>query len=50
MHITAEGITQFDIFHAFVENSVNSEQCFFWDILKPAKIWNSSKNAHIWAA
>jgi hypothetical protein len=25
MHIKAEGMTQFDIFHIFVENSVNSE-------------------------
>ena len=29
MHIKAEGMTQFDIFHVFVENSVNSELCFF---------------------
>jgi hypothetical protein len=28
MHIKAEGMTQFDIFHIFVENSVNSELCF----------------------
>ena len=44
MHIKAEGMTQFDIFHVFVENLVNSE------LLKPAKIWNLSKNAHVWAA
>ena len=50
MHIKAEGITQFYIFHVFVENSVNSELCFFWALLKPAKIWNLSKNAHVWAA
>ena len=25
MHIKAEGMIQFDIFHVFVENSVNSE-------------------------
>ena len=25
MHIKAKGMTQFDIFHVFVENSVNSE-------------------------
>ena len=25
MHLKAEGMTQFDIFHVFVENSVNSE-------------------------
>ena len=50
MHIKAEGMTQFDIFHVFVENSVNSELCFFWALLKPAKIWNLSKNAHVWAA
>ena len=25
MHIKAEDMTQFDIFHVFVENSVNSE-------------------------
>ena len=29
MHIKAEGMTQFDIFHVFVENSVKSELCFF---------------------
>ena len=50
MHIKGEGMTQFDIFHVFVENSVNSEFCFFWALLKPAKIWNLSKNAHVWAA
>ena len=50
MHIKAEGMIQFDIFHVFVENSVNSELCFFWALLKPAKIWNLSKNAHVWAA
>ena len=44
------GHIQFDIFHVFVENSVNSELCFFWALLKPAKIWNLSKNAHVWAA
>ena len=27
MHMKAEGMTQFDIFHVFVENSVNSELC-----------------------
>jgi hypothetical protein len=43
MHIKAEGMTQFNIFHIFVENSVNSELCFFWALLKPAKIWNLSK-------
>ena len=37
-------------FHVFVENSVNSELCFFWALLKPAKIWNLLKNAHVWAA
>ena len=26
-----------DIFHVFVEDSVNSELCFFWALLKPAK-------------
>ena len=50
MHIKAEGMTQFDIFHVFVENSVNSELCCFWSLLQPAKIWNLSKNAHVWAA
>ena len=50
MQMKAEGMTQFDIFHVFVENSVNSELCFFWALLKPAKIWNLSKNAHVWAA
>ena len=44
MHIKAEGMTKFDIFHVFVEISVNSELCFFWALLKPAKIWNSSQN------
>ena len=29
MHIKAEGMTLFDIFYVFVENSVNSEFCFF---------------------
>ena len=50
MHIKAKGMTQFDIFHVFVENSVNSELCCFWSLLQPAKIWNLSKNAHVWAA
>ena len=50
MHTKAEGMIQFDIFHVFVENSVNSELCFFWSLFKPAKIWNLSKNAHVWAA
>jgi hypothetical protein len=35
MHIKAEGMTQFDIFYVFVENS---ELCFFLALLKPAKI------------
>ena len=38
MHIKAEGMAQSDIFHIFVENSVNLELCFFWALLKPAKI------------
>ena len=38
MHIKAEGMTQYDIFHVFVENSVNSELCCFWSLLQPAKI------------
>ena len=50
MQMKAEGMTQFDIFHVFVENSVNSELCCFWSLLQPAKIWNLSKNAHVWAA
>ena len=50
MHIKAEGIIQFDIFYVFVENSVNLVLCFFRFLLKPAKIWNLSKNAHVWAA
>ena len=54
MHIKAEGMTQFDIFHVFAENSVNSELCFFWALLKlplkAAKILNLSKNAHVWGA
>ena len=29
MRIKADDMTQFDIFHVFVENSVNSELCFF---------------------
>ena len=49
MHIKAEGMTQFNIFHVSVENSVNSELCFSWALLKPAKIWNLSKNARVWA-
>jgi hypothetical protein len=32
MHIKAKGMTQFDIFHIFVENSVNSELCFFSEL------------------
>ena len=47
MHIKAEGMIQFDIFQVFVENSVLG---FFWALLKPAKIWNLSKSAHVWAA
>ena len=50
MHLKAEGMTQFDIFHVFVENLVNSKLCFFWALLKSAKIWNLSKNAHVWPA
>ena len=50
MRIKAEDMTQFDIFHVFVENSVNSELCFFWALLKLAKIWNLSKNGHVKAA
>ena len=48
MHMKPGGMTQFDIFHVFVENSVNSELCFFWALIKQAKIWNLSKN--VWAA
>ena len=40
-HIKAD--IWFDILHVFLENSVNSELCFF----KPAKIWNLSKNAYV---
>ena len=29
---------------------MNSELCCFWSLLQPAKIWNLSKNAHVWAA
>ena len=36
-------MTQFDIFHVYVENSVNSELCFLWALLKPAK----KKNAQL---
>ena len=28
MHIKPEGMTQFDVFHTFVENSVKPEFCF----------------------
>ena len=38
MHIKAECMSLFDIFYVFVENSVNSELCFFGALLKPAKI------------
>ena len=48
LSIKAEGMTQFDIFHVFVENSVNSDLYFFWALLKPAKIWNLSKNEFQW--
>ena len=34
--IKAEGMTQFDIFHVFVENSVNSELCFSYVFLNDA--------------
>ena len=50
MHIKPEGMTQFDIFHTFVDNSVNSELLFFWALLKAAKIWNLSKNGYFWTA
>ena len=46
-HIKAEGMIKFDIFHILAENSVNSVICFFWALLQAAKIWNSSKNAHV---
>jgi hypothetical protein len=49
MHTKAKSMTH-DIFHTLVVNSVNSELCFFWALLKAAKIWNSSKNTHVWAA
>ena len=49
MHIKAEGMTKFDIVHVFVVNSVNSELCSF-ALLKPAKIWNLSNDASVWAA
>ena len=49
-HIKAESMIKFDIFHILAENSVNSVICFFWALLQAAKIWNSSKNAHVWAA
>ena len=50
MYVKAEEMAKFDIFHVIVENSVNSEFCFFWALLKPAKIWNLPKNACVWAA
>ena len=37
MLIKVEGMTQFDIFHVFAENSVNSVICFFWALLQAAK-------------
>ena len=43
MHIKAEGMTQSDVFNVFLENSGNSELCFFWALLEPAKIWNCPK-------
>ena len=49
MHIKVEGMSQFDISHTLLENAVKSE-FFFWALLKAAKICNSSKNVHIWAA
>ena len=49
-NIKAEEMTKFDVFHVFVENSVNSDFCFFWALLKPAKIWNLPKNACVRAA
>ena len=38
MHIKPEGMTQFDVFHTFVENSVKSVFLFFWALLKGAII------------
>ena len=37
MHMKPGGMTQFDIFLVFVENSMISELFFFWALLKPAK-------------
>ena len=34
IHVKHEGMTQYDIFHDFVENSVNSVLCLFWAQLK----------------
>ena len=42
MHVKAEGMAKFDIFHVYVENSVNSELCFF---SKQPKSEILSKNA-----
>ena len=38
-----------NLIYIFVENSVNSELCFFWDYSNQS-IWNWFKNAHVWAA
>ena len=50
MYVKAEEMAKFDIFHVIVENSVNSEVCFFWAQLKPAKIWKLSKNALVFSS
>ena len=49
-HIKAKGMTQFSIVHILVENLVNLLTCLFWALLQATKIWNSSKNAQVWAA
>ena len=47
-HTKGEGMIKFYIYHILVENSVNSVIYFFWALLQAAKIWSSSKNAHVW--
>ena len=48
VHIKAEDIAQFNIFHILAENSVNPVLYFFWVLLQAAKIRNSSKMPMFW--
>ena len=43
MHIQAEGITHFDIFHVFVDNSVNSE------LIRKVLIWTFWDYKSLWS-